>query len=73
MAGENENQDIHDAYAGEIEAFVGDLERIKQEAVTAATAEKNTRIAQLEAEAAEKRKEGAGGMLAILKSRLGIF
>jgi len=37
LAGE-ENQDIQDAYAGEIEAFVGDFERIKQEAVTAATA-----------------------------------
>lgn len=72
MAGED-NQDIQDAYAGEIEAFVGDIERMKQEAATAATAAKDIEIQQLQTQLTESRKVGAGGMLAILKSKLGIF
>jgi hypothetical protein len=65
---------IEQEFAGEIEAFVSDIDRMKQEA---ADAKETEVMASLQAKIDESfqagLKAGAGQMLAILKSRTGSF
>jgi NADPH:quinone reductase-like Zn-dependent oxidoreductase len=61
---------IEQEFAGEIEAVVSDVDRMKQEAADAKGQEV---MLTLQVKLDEARKEGAAEMLAIIKRRLNIF
>jgi hypothetical protein len=66
---------IETEFAGEIEAVVSDVERIKQEAAAANPELIALReaVGKFQEQLDQARKDGAGEMLQIIKSRLGMF
>jgi hypothetical protein len=66
---------IETEFAGEIEAVSADVERIKQEAATANPELIALReaVGKFQEQLDQARKDGAGEMLQIIKSRLGMF
>lgn len=69
--------DLRKEFAGEIEAIVSDIGKMKTEAADAKEKDLLPQIDQLRSQYEtafdEGRKAGAGEMIAILKSDLGIF
>jgi hypothetical protein len=71
---------IETEFAGQIEAFTSDFERMKQEGVAAEVAKAQPELVALreavgkfQEQLDQARKDGASEMLQILKSRLGMF
>ena len=73
MATEQEIAEIEAEIEGELTAIVGDVERMKIEAATAATASQGAELLDLRSQVKQARKDGAAIAIAVVKRRLGIF
>jgi len=65
--------EIEAAIAGEVDAIAGDVDRMKIEAATAATAATGAELIDLRNQVRQARKDGAAIAVAVIKRRLGIF
>lgn len=73
MASEQEIAEIEAEISGELDAIAFDVERMKTEAATAATASIGAELIDLRKQVANARKDGAAIAIAAVKRRLGIF
>ena len=73
MASAEEIAEIEAEIAGEVDAIAGDVERMKIEAATAATASTGAELIDLRNQVKQARKDGAAIAVAVIKRRLGIF
>lgn len=73
MASEQEIAEVETAIQGELDAIAFDVERMKVEAATAATAQIGAELIDLRKQVADARKDGAVIAIAAVKRRLGIF
>lgn len=73
MASEQEIAEIEAEIEGEVAAIAGDVERMKIEAATAATASQGAELIDLRNQVNQARKDGAAIAIAVVKRRLGIL
>ena len=73
LASEEEIAEIEAEIAGEVEAIAGDVDRMKIEAATAATAATGAELIDLRNQVKQARKDGAAIAVAVIKRRLGIL
>jgi len=73
LASAEEIAEIEAEIAGEVDAIAGDVERMKIEAATAATASTGAELIDLRNQVKQARKDGAAIAVAVIKRRLGIF
>lgn len=73
MASEQEIAEIEAEIQGELDAIAFDVDRMKDEAATSASASANAEIIDLKNQIAQARKDGAVIAIAAVKRRLGIF
>lgn len=73
LASEQEIAEIEAEIQGEVDAIAGDVERMKIEAATAATAAQGAELIDLRNQVNQARKDGAAIAIAVVKRRLGIF
>ncbi len=73
MASEQEKAEIQNEIAGEVDAIHGDVQKMIQEAVTAAVAAKEAENLDLKNQITQARKDGAAIAVATIKRRLGIL
>lgn len=73
MASEQEIAEIETTIQGELDAIAFDVDRMKTEAATAATAQLGSELIDLRKQVADARKDGAVIAIAAVKRRLGIF
>jgi glutamate formiminotransferase len=73
VASEQEIAEIEAEIDGELQAIAFDVDRMKVEAATAATAQIGAELIDLRKQVADARKDGAVIAIAAVKRRLGIF
>ena len=73
MASEQEIAEIEAEIKGEVDAIAGDVERMKVESATEATALQGAELIDLRNQVSQARKDGAAIAVAVIKRRLGIF
>ena len=73
LASAEEIAEIEAEIAGEVDAIAGDVDRMKIEAATAATAATGAELIDLRNQVKQARKDGAAIAVAVIKRRLGIF
>ena len=73
LASAEEIAEIEAEIAGEVDAIVGDVDRMKIEAATTATAATGAELIDLRNQVKQARKDGAAIAVAVIKRRLGIL
>ena len=73
MASEQEIAEIEAEIKGEVDAIAGDVERMKVESATEATALQGAELIDLRNQVNQARKDGAAIAVAVIKRRLGIL